>query len=159
MGRRSTKGNKSHYQLCRENCGFTRSEAIDFMTTISEDRLERIENNKIRVHPEDIVELAEAYKEPELCNWYCHEMCGIGRRIVPKLEQMDLSRATLDIMNRINDLNSKKDRMVALAADGQITPDERQEFTNIYNQLDQLASTVESLKVWVRKTLDDGKLN
>lgn len=158
MGRKSIKENKSHYQVCREACEYTRAEASDLMTTISEDRLEKIENEKTRVHPEDVVELAEAYKQPEMCNWFCHEECAIGRRIVPELETMDLTQAVMDIMNRINGLNDKKDRMVALAADGQISESERKEFGEIYEQLDELTNTVEALKVWVRKTLADGKL-
>lgn len=158
MGRKSIKENKSHYQLCREACDYTRAEASNKMSTISEDRLEKIENGKLTVHPEDIVELAEAYKQPELCNWYCHEVCGIGKRIVSKPENMDLTRAVLEIMNCINEINSQKDRMVALAADGQITQTEQAEFSEIYKQLDQLANSVESLKIWVRKTLTDGKL-
>ena len=45
-----------------------------------------------------------------------------------------------------------------LGADGQITQTEQAEFSEIYKQLDQLANSVESLKIWVRKTLTDGKL-
>lgn len=159
MGRKSTKENKSHYQLCRESCALTRAQASERMHTISEDRLEKIENGKTRVHPEDVVELAEAYKQPELCNWYCHEECGIGMRIAPVVETMELQQSVLDILNRLNELNSQKDRMVALAADGQITDEERQEFSLILSQLDHLTNSVESLKLWVRKTLADGKLD
>lgn len=159
MGRKSIKENKSHLQLCREACGWTREEASDALQTISPDRLEKLENDKTRVHPEDIVEIATGYKQPELCNWYCHEECAIGQKIVPALEPMDLTRSVMDIMNRLTLLNAQKDRMVALAADGQITPEERQEFSGIYEQLDQLTNSVESLKVWVRKTLADGKLD
>ena len=158
MGRKSIKKNKSHFQLCREKCDYTRAEAIDHMQTVSEDRLEKIESGKTRAYPEDVVELAEAYRQPELCNWYCRNMCGIGSRIAPDIDAKELPQTVLEIINKLNLLTEKKDILITLAEDGKITAAERKEFSEIYDQLDHLSDSVESLKIWVRKTLAGGKI-
>ena len=44
------------------------------MQTISEDRLARLETAKITMTPNDVLVMANAYKRPDLCNYYCTEM-------------------------------------------------------------------------------------
>lgn len=74
MGRKSTRENKTIYQKLREENDLTREKAAELLEFISEDRLERIENEKSEPAPEDVIRMAEVYKAPELCNYYCsHE--------------------------------------------------------------------------------------
>lgn len=44
MGRKPTKENKNQFFLTREECGWTREQAIEHIPGISLQRLERIEN-------------------------------------------------------------------------------------------------------------------
>ena len=70
MGRKSIKEDKNYYFRLREEAGFTRAEASEVMN-ISEARIEKIENDRVTVVPEDIVEMSKGYKKPALCNYYC----------------------------------------------------------------------------------------
>ena len=49
--------------------------------------LERIENGKFNIHPEEVILLSEIYKEPSLCNHYCSKMCEIGQKYVPEIKR------------------------------------------------------------------------
>lgn len=47
MGRTSNKDNKTQYQICRENMGYSREKASEVLGWISADRIERIENGDL----------------------------------------------------------------------------------------------------------------
>ena len=48
-------------------------------------RIEKIENERVEAHPEEILVMADKYKAPELCNYYCSNQCAIGRQYVPEV--------------------------------------------------------------------------
>lgn len=51
MGRKSTRENKTIYQQLREEDNLPREKASELLAFISEDRLERIENEKVQPAP------------------------------------------------------------------------------------------------------------
>ena len=71
MGKQSTRENKNIYQLCREEQGLTREKASEKMAGISPSRIEKIEYELQEPTPYDIVQMADCYKRPDLCNYYC----------------------------------------------------------------------------------------
>ena len=84
MGRKSTKENKSIYQTTREELGLTRERAAELIPGFSPERIEKIENDRVQVRPDDIRAMAEAYKTPGLCNYYCSQECPIGKGRTPR---------------------------------------------------------------------------
>ena len=48
MGKKSIKENKNIYQVCREKCEYTRQKASEEMVYISDDRIEKIESEKMK---------------------------------------------------------------------------------------------------------------
>lgn len=68
MGRKSTKENKNIYQISRENAELTRDAAAEQLEFISSDRIEKIENEKSLPHPDEILAMADCYKNPALCS-------------------------------------------------------------------------------------------
>lgn len=91
MGRVSTKEDKTKYQICREALGLSRDKASELLESIPPERIEKIENEKVIAHPEEILIMAEKYKAPHLCNYYCTNDCEIGERVIPKIEMKGLS--------------------------------------------------------------------
>mgnify|MGYP000624031513 CR=1 FL=1 len=81
MGRKSTRENKTIYQQLREEDNLPREKASELLAFISEDRLERIENEKVQPAPEDVIRMSQVYNAPELCNYYCSHECPIGMKI------------------------------------------------------------------------------
>ena len=159
MGRKSTKENKIIYQTSRENAGFTRDSAAEQLEFISSDRIEKIENEKTAPHPDEILAMADCYKNPSLCNYYCSHECPIGKEYVPEVAAKDLSMITLEMLSTLNSLSKEKDRMIDIAADGKITEDEVTDFLRIKSNLDNMSLAIESLKLWVQNTIAAGDID
>lgn len=159
MGRKSTKENKNIYQLSREEAGFTREAASENLKFISADRIEKIESEKSLPHPDEILAMADCYKNPSLCNYYCSHECPIGQEYVPEVKLKDLSQITLETLASLNALEKEKSRLIEITVDGVISDDEKEDFERIRNQLAQIAMAVDSLQLWVQKAIADGKIS
>ncbi len=159
MGKKSIKENKNIYFEAREAAGLTRAQASELIGTISESRLEKLETDKTAIVPEDVVDMANAYKKPELCNYYCTHECRIGKDSVPEVKTSTLSEIVLGMLAALNWLDAQKNRLIDITADGVISDDELPDFVNIQKQLDQIDLTVESLKLWVANTIAEGKID
>ena len=159
MGRKSIKEDKSVYFRAREEAGLTRAQASEIIGTISESRLEKLETGKLTVYPEDVVDLAAAYKRPELCNYYCTHECRIGQTSVPEVTNASLAEITLGILSSLNSLENQKNRLVEITADGVISDDELPDFVSIQKELGQVDRVLEALKLWVSGTIASGKIN
>ena len=151
--------NKNIYADARKKAGMTQAKASALMDTISEDRLARIEKDKVNVTPEDILEMAAAYKRPDLCNYYCAHECAIGKQEVPALKISQLSDIVLNMLTSLNAMDEKKNRLIEITADGKITDDEIEDFAKIQSQLDRISILVDTLKLWVNQTLANGEIN
>lgn len=86
MGKQSTRENKTIYQQYREEQGLTREKASQEMTGVSASRIEKIEYELQEPTPYDIIQMADCYKHPDLCNYYCSHKCMIGDQYVPEIE-------------------------------------------------------------------------
>ncbi len=159
MGKKSIKEDKNIYFASREEAGLTRAQASELIGTISESRLEKLETGKTTIYPEDVVDMANAYKKPELCNYYCTHECRIGQDNVPEVKLSSLSEIVLGMLSALNSMETQKNRLIEITADGIISDDELPDFVEIQNQLNQIDHTVESLKIWVANTIAEGKIN
>lgn len=159
MGRKSTKENKNIYQTSREELGYTRAEAAEKLGFISADRIEKIESEKTLPHPEEILAMADCYKAPSLCNYFCSHECPIGQEYVPEIKAKELSQITLEMLAALNNLAKRKERLVEITVDGEITEDEISDFVVIQEVLDKMSLIIDSLNLWVSNTIAAGKLD
>lgn len=159
MGRKSTKENKNIYQTSREELGYTRAEAAEKLGFISPDRIEKIESEKTLPHPEEILAMADCYKAPSLCNYFCSHECPIGQEYVPEIKAKELSQITLEMLAALNNLAKRKERLVEITVDGEITEDEISDFVVIQEELDKMSLIIDSLNLWVSNTIAAGKLD
>lgn len=159
MGRKSTKENKNIYQISREAASLTREAAAEQLAFISSDRIEKIENEKSCPHPDEILAMADCYKNPSLCNYYCSHECPIGQEYVPEVFAKDFSVITLEMLSTLNALSKEKDRMIDIAADGKVTEDEIKDFLRIKDNLENMSLAIESLKLWVENTIASGEID
>lgn len=159
MGKKSTKENKTRYHLVREELEWSREYASEMLGTIAPERLERIENEKVSPYPEEILVMAETYKRPSLCNYYCSQHCPIGQQYVPEIEIKELSSIVLEMLASLNSVNKRKDRLVEIAADGKIDQDEIDDFIYIQEELERISITVETLQLWSEKMLANGVID
>lgn len=159
MGKRSTKENKNIYQLCREKEELTRDKASEKMVYISSDRIEKIESEKSLPHPDEILVMADCYKTPELCNYFCSNECPIGMKYVPEVKMKDLSQIVLEMLATLNDLNKKRERFIEITVDGEISDDEYADFKEISKQLSKISVSANTLQLWVQKRIAEGKID
>lgn len=158
MGRKSTKENKNIYQISRETAGLTREVAAEKLEYISSDRIEKIESEKSLPHPDEILAMADCYKNPSLCNYYCSHECPIGQEYVPEVKFKELSQITLEMLASLNTLEKEKNRLIEITVDGVISEDEMKDFEKIQGQLAQISLAIDSLQLWVQKAIADGKI-
>ena len=118
MGKQSTRENKTIYQLCREAAGLTRAEASEKMDAVSDSKIEKFEYETQEPTPYDILQMADAYKKPELCNYYCSHKCEIGHRYVPEVEMTNLSNIILETIASLNEIKKAKNLSARLKIAG-----------------------------------------
>lgn len=158
MGRQSTKENKTIYQLYREECGYSRDKASSLMDGISASRIEKIENGQ-EPTPYDVVQMADCYKKPDLCNYYCSHRCEIGDRYVPEVQLTALPSIILETVASLNEIHPLTNRLIQIARDGIITDDEIPDFAYISSKLDEISLAVDALNLWVDKTISESRIN
>lgn len=159
MGQKSTKAHKNIYFTSREKCGYTRETAAEKLEFISKSRIEKIEYEKSQPHPDEVLAMADCYKNPALCNYYCSHDCPIGQKHVPEIKEKGLSQITLEMLSTLNELTNSKDRLISIAADEKITPEELPDFIEIKEDLEKMALIIDSLNLWVEKTIASGVLD
>jgi len=159
MGRKSTKENKSIWQQTREDLGLTREKAGELIPGFSPERLEKIENGRTQIQPEDALLMAEYYKKPSLCNYFCVHECPIGQLNAPRTESKELGQIAVETLNALNRLSRSKDRLLEIVEDGRVDEDEVEDFVQIKEALDKIALSVSNLQLWVNEQIAAGRLN
>ena len=159
MGRKSTNPHKSIYQITRERLNLTREKASELMPGISPERIEKIENGKVNILPGDILEMSKCYKDPSLCNYYCTHECEIGKVNVQEIKQKELVQIAVETLTSLNKMSRMKDRLLEIAEDGEITPDEYDDFRDIKETLDKMALSVNTLQLWIDKKEAEGEID
>lgn len=159
MARVSTKENKNIYHKTREGLQLTREAAGELLESITPERIEKIENERSLPHPDEVLVMAEKYKRPDLCNYYCANQCPIGQQYVPEIKAKDLSQIVLEVLASLNAMNKQKDRLVEITVDGKISEDEMKDFIFIQEELERISITVETLQLWCEKMLATGAID
>lgn len=158
MGKMSVKNNKNIYQIKREEMGLTREKASEIIN-ISADKIEKIENRGVTPYPEEVLAMAEGYKEPALCNHYCSEECPIGRQYVPKIELKDLRQIVLETIVSLNNMQANQHRLMEISIDNTVDDDQIEDFIKIQNDLEKISVLTETLQFWAEEMIEEGKIN
>ena len=159
MARVSTKENKTLYQTTREGLKLTRETASQLLQTLSPERIEKIENGRTLPHPEEVLVMAQKYRQPGICNYYCAKQCPIGKQYVPEIKVKDLSQIILDMLASLNSMQKEKDRLIEITVDGKVTGEELADFVAIQEKLEKISVAVEALQLWSERMLATGAID
>ena len=159
MARVSTKENKNIYHKTRESLQLTREAASELLESITPERIEKIENERSLPHPDEVLVMAEKYKQPSLCNFYCANQCPIGQQYVPEVKIKDLSQIVLEMLASLNSMGKQKERLIEITVDGKITGDELEDFIYIQEELERNSIAVETLQLWSERMLATGAID
>ena len=159
MARVSTKENKNIYHKTRESLQLTREAASELLESITPERIEKIENERSLPHPDEVLVMAEKYKQPSLCNFYCANQCPIGQQYVPEVKIKDLSQIVLEMLASLNSMSKQKERLIEITVDGKVTGDELEDFIYIQEELERISIAVETLQLWSERMLATGAID
>ena len=102
---------------------------------------------------------SDQYKQPSLCNYYCANQCPIGAQYVPEIKVKDLAQIVLETVASLNAMQKKKERLIEITVDGQISGDELADFVYIQEELEKISVAVETLQLWCERMLDTGAID
>lgn len=159
MGRVSVKENKNMYQLRREALGLSREKASDLLPGLSPERIEKIESEKSLPHPDEVLLMADGYRDPSLCNYFCARECPIGRKYVPHIAPRSLSEIVLEMLASLNAMQNKRDRLIEITSNGQVDDHEVEDFVRIQENLSKISETAEALRLWSEQMLAEGRID
>ena len=159
MGKRSVKENKNIYQQSREAAGLSREAAESIMTFVSADRIERIESGRSATHPDEVMQMEQGYKSPELSNYYCTHECPIGMKYVEQAELKELPQLTVELLSALHAMEEERDRLIDISVDGRVNSTERKQFNIILNKLTVLDRAIRGMRIWIEDAINTGKLD
>ena len=165
MGRGCTKANENLCFRCRKEAALhddrlsSRERAAE-MLGISVSSLADYELGVTKVIPVDkIVLMADLYKAPELKVWYCSNECPIGRGYpMPDTEPTTVESVALRLirMLRQSEVESVREALIDIMADGVITADETTDLIEILEFVDELIAAAGELKLIGSKIMNEG---
>ncbi|MBP5745996.1 MAG: XRE family transcriptional regulator, partial [Lachnospiraceae bacterium] len=99
------------------------------------------------------------YKKAQLCNYYCSHDCPIGIEYIPEIQLKDLSQIVLEMLATLNSINDDKNRLIEISADSEVTEDEFVDFISIQDKLNKISCTADSLQLWIKNMIAEGKID
>ncbi len=160
MGNNPSKAADNIFCRCRKeaakkNPKLNSREGAAELLGLSVSSLADYELGNTKVVPVDKVALmAELYSAPELCNYYCKQVCPIGE-YVPTADVNNIERITLRALLAFQNVEQLQADLLEISADGKIDENEKEQLKGIIKQLNEVADVAQSLKLWSQKYLDE----
>lgn len=148
----------NRYRQLREEMGWSREYAADKLG-MSDDKLERIENDHQIPNPQDVLIMSDVYKAPGLCNHYCNGTCEIGQKYVPEVKDQELPSIILGLLNSIYAVGDTEKMLVRITADNVIDDEEIPELVHSQYTLEQLSVMIEALQLCIERKIDNGEIS
>ncbi len=146
------------YLLKRKEMGWSREYAAE-QIGISDDKLERIENEKQLPNPQDVLIMSDVYQAPELCNYYCHRDCEIGRQYVPEVPKAELPGIILRLLDSVYAVQDIEKILVKITADDVIEESEVDDLAHAQYILERLSIMIEALQLCIERKIDRGEIS
>jgi len=153
MGRGATKAAGNVWYEARINAAkyddrlYSRAGAAERLN-MSEDAVKNTELGlEKHMSVEKAVLMADLYNAPHLLNHYCLHECPIGCSRPISDEVHSIERVTVKLLKsmKIDQIESFKNRLIDISADGQVSEDERPEMEAIIKYAKQISKEISEL--------------
>lgn len=136
---------KNIYKRAREAAGITQERAAERLG-LSVESIKAYERYA-RLPPFDVVDcMCIIYDAQYLA--YQHTRIIAGEvKVVPEVEELDLPRAAIKLINRVRAMDAKRDRLMEIAEDGVIDETERPDFDDFVAELQELIRAAMELTI------------
>ena len=107
--------------------------------------------------PEVVLKMSDLYNAPELENYYCTSMCPLGCNM-PKVDLEALDRISLRALSTFRKVEETREILLDITADGVIAEDEKADLQKVLCNLEELEQIAQSMKLWVKKNMQEDPL-
>jgi transcriptional regulator with XRE-family HTH domain len=134
------------YKRARKAAGLSIEEAAERIH-IGTRTLTNYEGYHTLTPPDVALSMSGVYEQPEIYARYCSEVCPIGQIHAHLVEKKDLASAVLGLIKEHNDVAIIRDKLIEIAADGIINPEEEALFKMILAELDHLGQKIQTINL------------
>lgn len=129
----------------RNATGLSREEAAHRLY-IGTRTLADYECHKTIAPPDVVMRMAEVYTEPALPADYCAKVCPIGQVLAHSLDRPAFAVTVLRVLKEFADVEQLRDRLIEIAADGELRQHEVDDFESILKEVVALEKRIGELK-------------
>lgn len=156
--------NENIYFACRKRASIhndrlcSRESAAELLG-ISSSTLANYELGITKAIPVDmVVMMSDLYNAPELKSLYCKRDCLIGRMLPIATEIDSLESITVRLLNGLDDgeIAAMKKKLLSIAEDGKISPEEVKELNTILARLNKISESISELRMLAEKCTEKG---
>ena len=109
--------------------------------------------------PDVVMKMAEVYREPTLPADYCATVCPIGQVLAHSINRSEFAITVLRLLKEFADVERLKEKLVSIAADGELQQHELDEFEAILKEMVELEKRIGELKFFaLRQGIDVGEI-
>lgn len=111
---------------------------------------------KYEVYPEEatpdrILKLSQAYKDPEILEWYCTDVCPVGKTQHCKMVSNGLTGAAMSVVAETMDLQLLQHLLMKITCDGRIDVNELADMERIMTEIEHVERAIHALKIQFSK--------
>jgi len=103
--------------------------------------------------PERILKLSQTYKDPEILEWYCTDVCPVGKSCHSKLVVNDLSGAAMKVIKETDDLHGLSKLIMEMFWDGKIDESELIDLEKVMTEIEHTERAIHALRAKVAQEM------
>lgn len=133
------------YRIPRQTIGYTQEHAAELLG-LSVESIRCYESGARIPTDETVIRMTEVYNAQYLGTQHLRYASALARSVVPELELRDLPAAILRLQKEVNDVLSLREEMIGITCDGVISEAERDRWSKILCEWDDVARAIMALK-------------
>lgn len=158
MSRKATKAAdnifyKARMEAASYNDKLSSREGASEVTGVDRNRVAYTELGTINPYPEEVLIYSDAYNAPELLNYYCSNLCPIGKETVDYIRSGSLEQASLQLLASTKHISNIREELIEIARDGVIDNCEKEKMQLILEKLRQASNDIHALEIAYTKII------
>jgi len=111
---------------------------------------------KYEVYPEEatpdrILKLSQTYQNPEILEWYCTDVCPVGKTNHCKMVSNGLTGAAMSVVAETMDLQTLQHLLMKITCDGRVDANELGDMERIMIEIEHVERAIHALKIQFSK--------
>ncbi|TWH48506.1 helix-turn-helix transcriptional regulator [Sporomusa sp. KB1] len=129
-------------------------ECVSEITNVPRKAISKYEVAPEEAPPERILKLAEAYHNKDVLEWYCTDVCPIGKEQHCKVVVNGLTSAAMTFLTELDDVQSIQKLLMRVTCDGKIDASEIEDTEKFMTEIEHIERAIHALKSKVAQEMD-----